>query len=261
MRKINFFYALLFISSISLNAQTLTVAKAINMAGKQRMLVNKMAKSYMALGGNIRAEEAAKDLDDVTATFNESQRELTNFAKTKETKEAIAYANSIWNDFRMKLTSEPNIINAESVILESRILTNACNTVVEKLQTENITALASPLVNNCGKQRMNLQRLSMLFMAKSWGVNYANLDRDLKETIAAVESNLYNLTSAKDNTPDINTALAFQKSEWGFLKNTFNSEIVKASNIYSSTNVMTKEFDNITAMYTKLAEEGKLAAK
>lgn len=256
-----FISSVLFLIFNSADAQNLTVAKAINMAGRQRMLVNKMAKSYMAIGGNIRASEASKDLDEISATFNENQRELTNFARSKETKDAIAIANSIWSDYRMRLTSEPQIANAESVIFDSKKLVNACNVVVEKIVLDYPTTANAMLVNNCGKQRMLLQKIAMLYLAKSWGVDYSLLDRDIKDTIIALDTNLTMQTSAKENTAELITSLTFQKEEWAFLKNTFNSDVIKATNIYSSTNLMVKDFDDITAMYAKLAEEGKLSSK
>lgn len=241
----------------SLFAQKLTTAKAIDMAGKQRMLINRIAKNYMAVGANVRTEVANADLDETTSLFNENHRELLGFVKSKEALEALNYLDILWKEFRMKVTSEPNLINAETVILETRVITNAANSVVEKIEKEAFVTTNSSVVNNSGKQRMLLQRISTLLIAKSWGVNYVNLDRDLKEAIIAFEANLGNLHNTKENSEEIKSALAFQKSEWDYIKNTFNSENLKPVNVYSSTNVMTKEFDKITGLYTKMVEEGR----
>lgn len=263
MKKITLQVIVFVLSTIGSYAQNLTLGKAINLAGKQRMLVNRIAKNYMAVGANIRSEDAIKDLDESTSLFNESHRELINFAKNKETIDALKYVDEIWNEFRVKVTSEPNLVNAETIILEARVITNGINTVVEKLEKENLNLSSSTIVNNCGRQRMLLQRLATLVIAKSWIVNYANLDKDLKETISSIEFNLESLQTTRENTEEIKEALAFQRKEWYFVKNTFNYEVPKATNVYSSTNIMTKEFDKITSLYAKLVDDGKfrLASK
>ncbi len=242
-------------------SQTISLGTAINKAGKQRMLVQRMAKDYMCIGAGVKVAEATADIDEVTSLFNENHRELTTFAKSKETKDALIIVNNLWANFRLKMASDPDIRNAESIISEANALTIACNQVVEKIQTLNATASGSlKLTNMCGRQRLNLQKIAMLYMAKSWGVEYIYLDRDLKEAISGFDSNLANLASTKENTPEINESLQFQKSEWEFLKKSFGSESMKPGNIFSSTNLMTKEFDAITAKYDKLVvDNGKIA--
>jgi hypothetical protein len=254
LKKTTLFMAFIAIAG---NAQITNIGNAINKAGKQRMLVQRMTKDYMSIGAGIKVKESTTDIDDITALFNETQRDLTLFAKDKDTKNAITYVNDLWANFRLKMANDPDVVNAESIISEASILTNACNSVVEKLQGSNTTAQNTKLVNICGKQRLNMQRLAMLYIAKSWGVQYKFLDSDIRDVISSFELNLGILTNTKENTDEIKQSLAFQKSEWEFLKKSLESENLKPGNIYGSTNIMTKDFDGLVTQYEKIVIDNK----
>jgi hypothetical protein len=259
MGKLFIMFALMI--SVNLNAQEVGLGTIINKAGRQRMLVQRMTKDYMSIGANIKKEESAKDIDDVTALFNESLVELIDYAKNDETKEALSVVSDMWAKYRVKMAYEPNIQNAESILIEALKLTKACNTVVEKFQAYSGNS-ANKLTNMCGKQRMGLQKIAMLYMAKNWGVNYNYLDKELEDAIATFDANLITLVNAKENTDEIKKGLKFQQAEWDFLKKSFDAGLQKPGNIYSSTNLMTKSFDALTVMYSKLVTDNvKFVAK
>lgn len=256
MNKFNLSTVFIVLFTFISNAQTITLASAINKAGRQRAITQRMAKDYMMIGSEVRAEDAAKDLDDATALFTENFHDLMIFAKTQDVIDALATVDVLWAKYRVEVTATPNLDDANFIISESTNLMKACNVVVEKL-ISNSTALNKGLrlPNICGKQRLNLQRISMLYTAKSWGVNYSGLEKDLNESINSFDSILSTLLVTPENTPEINTMLKFQQSEWSFLKTTFdvNSTTLKPSSVYSSTNLMFKDFNNLTSMYEKIA--------
>jgi hypothetical protein len=254
--------SIVFLFTLASYSQKITLGSAINKAGKQRMLIQRMTKDYMSIGAGIKVQESNSDIDEATALFNENHRDLVNFARYQETKDALNTVSELWSKFRIKMASNPDIMNAESIIVEATILTNACNVVVEKIQNLNFSATNLKLPNICGKQRMNLQKIGMLYMAKTWGVNYKYLDSDLKDAISSFESNLITLLNLKESNEEIKQSLTFQKSEWEFLKKSFENDLLKPGNIYSSTNLMTKEFDLLTTQYEKLVvDNNKLVTK
>lgn len=235
-------------------SQNLSKGEVIGKAGIQRMLCIKMAKSYMSIGAGIKTRDSAKELDDASSLFNENFNDLTIYAKTTETKDALTFVGYLWTKFREKISSTPSVDQSPSVITDSYNLMQACNVVAEKfvVSTNSKTAI---LPNICGKQRMFAQKLGMLYMAKYWRIPYKNLDKDLCETIANYETGLETLVKAEENTEDINTILKLQKNEWAYLKKSFDPEektnLLPAS-IFNSTNLMTRNFDKATALYEKL---------
>ena len=77
--KITLMSCILFAANAS--AQIASRGEAINKAGKQRMLVMKMAKSYMAIGAGVKVAEAKQELDEASTIFNENNNDLSNCEK------------------------------------------------------------------------------------------------------------------------------------------------------------------------------------
>ena len=100
-------------------SQTITLGSAVNKAGRQRAITQRIAKDYMLIGADIRTDEATKDLDDATALFNENFHDLLLFAKTPELKDALATVDGLWAKFRVKVTATPDLDNANDIITES----------------------------------------------------------------------------------------------------------------------------------------------
>ena len=234
-------------------AQINTRGEAINRAGMQRMYVMKMAKNYMSIGAEVKAADAAKELEEISTAFNENYNDLVMFAKVKETKDALAFAGILWGKFREKVNGTPALDDASSLITEANNLVNACNIVVDKF-VANTTTKSAILPNICGRQRLLSQKLGMLYLAKYWQVPHPGLNKDMNETILNYENGLVSLINSVENTEEINSILKLQQSEWNFTKKSFDIDAEKMSptSVYSSTNLMTRNFDKATGMYEKL---------
>jgi hypothetical protein len=245
---------LLILIATIMNAQTISLGSAINKAGRQRALTQRMVKNYLLIGAGVRTEDALKDLDETASTFNESMHDLVVFAKTQDVKDALTVVADIWAKYRVDVTSNPEIDNANLIMVESNKLVNACNTVVEKIQAANINTKGVKLPNICGRQRLLLQRIATLYIAKYWEVKYYDLNTEFNKTIIEFDTNLNALVAVQENTPEMITLLKFQQSEWAFLKKSFDPSItdLKPGSIYSSTNLMAKDFNQLTSMYENL---------
>jgi hypothetical protein len=94
----------------------------------------------------------------------------------------------------------------------------------------------------------------MLYLAKFWQVNYPSLNKDMNEALLAYDTGLASLINSVENTEEINTLLKLQQTEWNFTKKSFDIDTEKLSptSVFSSTNLMTKNFDRATVMYEKL---------
>jgi nitrate/nitrite-specific signal transduction histidine kinase len=251
MKKLMTLLILVFCATLS--AQTISVASAINKAGRQRMLCQRMAKDYVAIGSQVRADEAARELDESSSVFNENYNDLMQFAKNKETKDALEVVGVLWSKFRLKALGTSNPEDAATIMNDANALTTACNIVVEKiLSTSGLKTAVLP--NICGKERMFSQKLAVLYLANYWNVPYGNLSKELSETMANYELNLNMLINSSTNTDEINTILKLQREEWTFLKKSFdlNSENLMPASVFSSTNLMLKNFDRATTLYEKL---------
>ena len=237
----------------TLTAQIATRGEAINKAGSQRMLVMKMAKSYMSIGAGVKTAEATKELDEAAAQFNENYNDLVVFSKVKDTKDALSFAGVLWTKFRDDVNSTPSVDQANTIISQCNNLVNACSIVVDKFVASTVSKTAA-LPNVCGKQRLYSQKLAMLYLAKYWQVSYSGLNKDLAETLVNYENGLTSLLNASENTDEINTILKLQQTEWSYTKKSFDLDAEKMSptSVYSSANLMARNFDRATILYEKL---------
>jgi hypothetical protein len=217
------------------------------------MLVMKMAKSYMAIGAGVKDAEAKQELDEASTLFNENNNDLTVFIKFKETNDALAAAAVLWAKFRADVNSTPSLDMAPSIMAQANNLVNACSVVVDKYLA-NAAIKVAVLPNVCGKQRLYAQKIGMLYLAKFWGVESPTLKRDLNETLVNYESGLTSLLQYAENIEEINTILKLQQSEWNFTKKSFDADAEQMAPVlvYSSANLMTRNFDTATALYSKL---------
>ena len=92
------------------------IATAVNLAGRQRMLTQKMSKEFLMIAKDIDAEDNRKNLIETMETFDTTLSGLINGsdelglspAPTKEIKTQLEKVRSMWIIFKLKLQAPPN---------------------------------------------------------------------------------------------------------------------------------------------------------
>jgi hypothetical protein len=88
-------------------AQITDINSAINKAGRQRMLSQRMAKAYFQIGQQVEVERSKKILDASVATFDRQLVELKNYAPTPEIKETYLKLEKAWLGYKDLLVGAP----------------------------------------------------------------------------------------------------------------------------------------------------------
>lgn len=229
-------------------------AEAINRAGMQRMLGQRVAKSYLMIGTDTRADLATSQLDDSIARVEENVQLLEEYANDGIRK-PLNEAAQTWNKYRQLALTRPDPQqSAELLQLAERFLTQS-EALVKEIERQS-TNQATRLVNKSGRQRMLSQRIAMLYLAMSWKLPEPRLRDEFGAAVAEFERSLDELNKAPQNTEQINLKLEKIASQWRFARAGFSladdSRFVPTVIVTTSDSLLRK-FDELTLDYERLA--------
>ena len=191
------------------------LANDINLAGKQRMLTQKMAKDLLFINNNFKKKEYLKDFQNSRKLFTKTLEGLYNgnkelhlkgtklpmivsklnivkelwqkeqplldaALKGKKVKEAIAALDKTLVKMNEAVVSYTNSLNRQKQVL-------ALNSIINGFLNNN--AQSKKRVNLSGKQRMLTQRMSKLALLASLNIDRAE---NVKKLVA--DAKLYNQT-------------------------------------------------------------------
>lgn len=239
--------------------QVIDINNAINKAGSQRMLSQRAAKSYMAMGQKIQGDNADKILSVSMALFDRQLAELKAFAPTSEIKTTYAVLETLWSDYKVALVGSAAAKGgAEPVLVLAGKVLQAANQGTVQLESFSGKA-TSKLINIAGRQRMLSQRMAAFYLSASWGVqaaaSAAELMKAKDEFINAHEL----LKIAPESTAAIKTELHLAETQFTFFDLALRNLKPGSGDVNAQTNVFTTSerilqvMDGVTGMYTKLS--------
>ncbi len=235
------------------HAETDPLSAAINKAGKQRMLSQRIAKSYFFLGENVRPDKAREQLKASLAMFDKHHNELKSEIKDQEIHELFAFIDIALADYS-SLINQPYNKNVGNEVLDlSETLLEVCQSVVVKLEQASKLKKAK-LVNISGRQRMLSQRIAKYYIAYQAGFRDPNSVEQLQKAVSQFETALKLLSSSSQNTPRITASLAKVESLWRVVRKFFLDQEKGGLpvTVFATTDSIMKEMNRITNMYEKV---------
>ncbi len=242
------------------HAQIARIHDAINQSGRQRMLSQRMAKSYLQVGQDIDSARSNRIFTDSIALFERQLKNLQGFAPSAENRGTLAELDAVWQRYRQTLTvASPNAGDARQVMaLSEEVLALAH---ASTLQLEALSATETGhLVNIAGRQRMLSQRMAKFYQAVNWGVAPAGaldaLATARREFLAALQE----LEAAPVNTRALLAELELARQQWFFFDQalrtaatTADSRRRFATNVATTSERILETMDRITGMYEQAA--------
>ena len=240
-------------------AQVANLNDAINKAGRQRMLSQRMAKAYLAVGQQVVAQRGQDVLGASMALFDRQLVELKAFAPTPDIKATYSQLEAVWGEYKTALVgqaptrdSTPALIDLDSKVLG---LANKGTLQLEQVSGKPV----GKLVNIAGRQRMLSQRVAKFYLAQTWKASVPNAQAELDKARAEFVAALDVLASAPEATAQIKQEIELARNQWVFYETALAqrgsdaSASERSANVFLSSENILSVMDKVTGLYARLA--------
>ncbi len=208
---------LMLVTGSSLAANTGTekpsLAALIDIAGKQRMLSQKIAKAYFFYGQGIRKDKTRKQLFDSIKEFNRNYETIRKSVDNPGVQDMLVYIGMAKDELAALAKQPYSKENAALVLDYSETMLEGSQDIVSRLE-EMSKLKKEAIVNLAGRQRMLTQRIAKYYIAYQAGFRDHNTVEQLKRAVKEFEEAHAALRKARQNTPEINKELANVERLW-----------------------------------------------
>lgn len=247
---------LLVVGSIA-EAQISDINSAINKAGRQRMLSQRMAKAYLQVGLGVDTERSQRMLDNSIALFDRQLVELKNYAPTPTVKDTYLRLEKNWLAYKDVLVgTAPNPDGARKVLELSESVLQLAHEGTERLVSLSASE-SGPLVGVAGRQRMLSQRIAKFYMANAWGVSVPGGSAEFDKSRRAFNVGLKALVDAPATTGALRGELGSARQHWQAMELALDAKEpsdkkARAANVAATSERVLETMDAITGMFEKL---------
>jgi len=227
--------------------------KLIDMAGKQRMLSQRIAKDYLYAGEKIALAKANKQLKESLDELLSAHKVLVESINDPEIRNLLAFVEMSSEDFKTTANESFNLDNAQLVLDLGESMLEGSQYVVDSLK-KTVKINESKIVGRAGKQRMLAQRIAKYYIAYQAGIKDKNTVDQMKAAVKAFSESHEILMKNAVNTPEINRKLNQIDRLWKIVYK-FYLNIEKGGLpliVFNTTDNITKKMNDITKLYVEL---------
>ena len=205
---------------LKVHAQTAPVAvqrmdttHAVNVAGRQRMLAQRMTKAYLMLGQGIDPDGARAILQESVRLFETQFAALKAFQPNAAQAKPLADLDAVWARCKPLLTAQPTKLGADVLYDLSEELQQVAHHVTLVYRDVD-SQPQDQLVNLAGRQRMLTQRMMKFYLYETWEINTAPADMELHLARAHFTAVLMQMETSPLTAPKIKTQVAELRRVW-----------------------------------------------
>lgn len=245
-------------SAPSVHAEITTMGDAINIAGRQRMLSQRIAESYLLKAMQPDSERGPTLLNRCVNEFDRNLEDLSRFAPAASLNTDLDAVKAAWEPYKQLVNAPIDKSQGVMLIRQSNQVLAAAHAYVNKLQTLSGTTTAE-LINIAGRQRMLSQRIAKNFLAARWGIDTQITTEALYEDLAEYQNMLDYLLASDVNTPAITAQLNKVKGYFNYASKGFDGAMDLSEDrlihvVTGTTDYMLRGMDITTGLYAQLLD-------
>ncbi len=239
-----------------LKAGEISLLEAINQAGRQRMLSQRMAKLYAQQLQGVRASDAKLLMGSSISVFDAQLDTLRRVAASRNASEIAQTYDKLdagWRDYRQLISVPPSREGLQAVAaLNEQVLATAHQGTLQ-LEKLNGSSLGK-LVNLAGRQRMLSQRMSKFYFFVASGVDGIEVRKGLETSRTEFIAAMQVLKQAPESTERIRSWITLAESQWVFFDEAIRSGRNQRSDLAYLDNNVAVSSENILQVMDKLTE-------
>jgi hypothetical protein len=244
-------------ATLPVSAQVRDLNDAINKAGRQRMLSQRMVKAWLALGQKIEDARVDKVLGDSLALFDRQLVELRAFAPTETIRKTYDQLDAEWAALKSALVgaSPSQSAGPNLLALDAKVLALA-HQGTQQLEQHGGKPVGR-LVNVAGRQRMLSQRMAKFHLALAWKVPAPDAFKQIETARGEFVAGLETLAAAPETTAAIQEQIAMARQQWIFFNSALNRsqtpDARDAKHVFVASENILQVMDHITGLYARAA--------
>jgi len=243
-------------STQAINEHT-NLALLLNVAGKQRMLSQSIAKDYFYQAQGIRPERTRREMLASLKAFSDNLNLLKREVKDEKVQEMLRFLEVSLTDYWTLAKAPFSQDNGWLILDYSEVLLEGSQSVVDALE-----AMASnhkeTVIDLSGRQRMLAQRIAKFYIAFQAGFRDASNAKALHQAVQEFEVAQQQLLSDPNNTPEIVAELKRVERLWRTVKR-FYEDVehggLPTIVLVTTENIMTS-MDRVTRLYVSALSGG-----
>ncbi len=230
----------------------MTANEAIDRAGLQRMLTQRILKAYCQLGLGELNGKPQEQLNQAVRTFDDNLVRLDAYAGEPAVKEAVGKVKDTWPSYKELALKPPTESNAAAMLEINRRLLPLTHAVVVEMEKSSGT-FAGKWVNIAGRQRMLSQRMAMFYLLDLYGIKDAKNAESLEQALSDYRNALNALSGFEGNTAQTREILRSLERGHNLLSRAVGQTDYNLSFLIATTSErMLADADKLTGLYVEI---------
>lgn len=218
LKRLTFLLAALLLSA-GAGAADDNVLERINRAGEQRMLSQRIAKSFSQVGLNVQPFVAKQELDEAISRFEANLAYLA-LGLDESTSASYDDLRAAWLPFRAAARGVPRLNGSIWLAHQADEVLHAAERLLRDVQNSSpkLTLASGRLVAQAGRQRMLSQRIVKAYLLLSWGDSSEVTRDELDAAVNEFAGALNHLRGRGENSPAVKQELEEMAQHWEWLQ-------------------------------------------